>query len=139
MREVVEVPGLTHPAHPIPLAVKMGNLLFTGTINGTDPATGLHPPNPEEEVALAFQNVNRVLAAAGAREGNIASVTVYLRDTDYRRFVNNEWVRMFPDERSRPVRYATVGTDMRAEEHSVLPGQDPSHAIQILFVAVLDG
>lgn len=106
-REVVEIPGLGHGANPIPLAVKIGNMLFSGSIMGTDPQTGNTPADAAEQIALAFQNVKRTIEKAGGSTANIAKVEVALKDMAHREIVNQEWVKMFPDEHSRPVRHAS--------------------------------
>ncbi len=124
-REVLEIPGLGHGANPIPVAVKIGSMLYTGTIAGTDPETGSAPAEPERQIAQAFVNVRRVMEAGGGTPDNIAKVDVYLRDMAHREIVNQEWVRMFPNADDRPVRHTT-----RAD----LPG---NLHIQLELVAVL--
>ena len=64
-REVIEIPGLGH-SNPIPLAVKIGSMVFSGGIMGQDPATGKVPSDPERQVSLAFENMQKIVEAAGA-------------------------------------------------------------------------
>lgn len=105
-RQVIEVPGITHGANPIPAAVRIGNMLFSGGISGQDPDNGSAiPPEPERQTALMFANVRRLLAAAGGSTDDIAHVAVSLKDLKYRALINTEWLKMFPDEHDRPTRH----------------------------------
>lgn len=124
-REVLEIPGLSHGSNPIPVAVKIGPLLVTGTISGTDPETKTAPPDAKAQIAMAFSNVRRVLERGGAGPENVAKVDVALRDLAHREIVNREWVKMFPDVHDRPVRHTSK---------SELPG---NLLIQMEITAVL--
>lgn len=123
-REVLELPGLGH-SNPIPYAVKIGSMVFTGGISGQDPSTGNVPADPEQQVAHAFRNMQAVIEKAGGTTDDIAKVTVYLKDMALRQLVNVEWVKMFPDEHNRPVRHT-------------LPSDSPTNpGIQLEMTAVL--
>ena len=125
-RQVLEVPGLPgHGTNPIPNAIKIGNLVFTGSIAGHDPETHQAPDEPDRQVALAFASLKRVVEAAGGTTDDIAKIDVYLKDMALRAVVNEEWVKMFPDAANRPVRHAT-----RLD----LPG---NLVIQLQMIAVL--
>ena len=125
-RQVVEVPGLKlHGAQPIPPAVKIGNMVFTGGIAGQDPQTNKVPDELERQVVLAFENMRRIVEAAGGSTDDIGRVDVYLKDMGTRELVNREWLKMFPDESNRPCRHTT-----RLD----LPG---NYAIQLQMIAVL--
>jgi 2-iminobutanoate/2-iminopropanoate deaminase len=103
-RRSIEVPGLRHSA-PIPQASVVGNLLVSGGISPVDPQTGAMPDGTEEQVAMVFANVRRVLEAAGGTVGDIVKCTVFAQDRAIRFVVNKYWVEMFPDEASRPARH----------------------------------
>lgn len=123
-REVLELPGLGH-SNPIPYAVKIGSMVFTGGISGQDPATGNVPADPEQQVVHAFRNMRAVIEKAGGTTDDIAKVTVYLKDMALRQLVNAEWVKMFPDEHNRPVRHT-------------LPSDSPTNpGIQLEMIGVL--
>src|SRR5215470_2461377 len=96
-RRSIEVPGLRHGA-PIPQASVVGNLLVSGGISPVDPETGTTPDGTDEQVAMAFANVRRVLAAAG---GTPEDVVKY-------------WVEMFPDAASRPARH-TLRSELQGQ------------------------
>jgi len=108
-RQVIHVKGLGHGEQPIPLGVKIGNMLFTGSIGPNDPETGKAPDSPEEQIANTFRNIQRVLDAAGANWGQIAKVDVRLSDRSMRNLLNKEWVKYFPNEEDRPARHTAEG------------------------------
>ena len=110
-RRSIEVPGLRHSA-PIPQASVVGNLLASGGISPVDPETGTTPDGTDEQVATAFANVRRVLAAAGGSVGDIVKCTVFVQDRAIRPVVDKYWVEMFPDEASRPARHM-LRTDLQ--------------------------
>ena len=104
-RQVLEIPGISHAA-PIPMAVKMGNLLFSSAIMGEDPETHSLPPEPERQAELVFNNIRTLLDKAGGTPDNIARMTIFLKDLAYRDLVNEQWLKMFPNEDDRPARHA---------------------------------
>ena len=112
-RRSIEVPGLRHGA-PIPQASVVGNLLVSGGIGPTDPETGVTPDSTDEQVATAFANVRRVLAAAGGTVDDVVKCTVFVQDKAIRPVVDKYWIEMFPDEASRPARHM-LSTDLRAD------------------------
>jgi len=95
---------LGHKA-PIPQAAVVGNLLASGGISPIDPETGATPDGTDEQVALAFANVRRVMTAAGGSIDDIVKCTVFVRDRAIRPVVDKYWVEMFPDQASRPARH----------------------------------
>jgi 2-iminobutanoate/2-iminopropanoate deaminase len=111
-RRSIEVPGLQHGA-PIPQASVVGNLLVSGGISPVDPETGVTPDGADEQVAMVFANVRRVLEAAGGTIGDIVKCTVFVQDKAIRPVVNKYWVEMFPDEASRPARHM-LSTDLQS-------------------------
>ena len=85
---------------------------MTSGIFGKDPNTGIIPPSIEEQCALMFSNIRLILAAAGGTPEDILKMTVWVKDKILRPHVNREWLRMFPDEHSRPARHSSVSTDL---------------------------
>jgi 2-iminobutanoate/2-iminopropanoate deaminase len=124
-REIISGPDIPEHAQPFPTAVKIGNMVFSSAVGGDDPETHEMPDDVEEQVRNAFQNVRAIMARAGGSPDDIAKVTVFLRDRDHRKYVNPEWIKMFPDENDRPVRH-TVPADIA-----------PGRFIQLEFIAVL--
>jgi 2-iminobutanoate/2-iminopropanoate deaminase len=104
-RQSFKVAGIVHGANPIPSGARVGNLLFSGGISGQDPASNTIPPEIEKQAELAFQNLRRLLEAAGGSTDDIGLVTVFLKDLSHREHVNREWLKLFPDDDNRPARH----------------------------------
>lgn len=105
-REVLAAPGMFIHENPIPTAIKMGQFVFSSALPGVEPETQAIPDDPARQIALAFDQVRRTVEAAGGTTANIAKMTVFLNDLQYRSLVNEEWVKMFPIPADRPVRHA---------------------------------
>jgi enamine deaminase RidA (YjgF/YER057c/UK114 family) len=110
-RQSIEVPGLTHTM-PIPNACRIGGFLASGSIFGTDPATGKIPAGIEAQSSLLFQNIRRIMEAAGGTTENVLKISLYVRDKGMREHLNKEWLAMFPDAHSRPARHTFQTSDM---------------------------
>jgi enamine deaminase RidA (YjgF/YER057c/UK114 family) len=63
-RKSIEIQGFAHK-NPIPAASRVGNMLMTGIITGTDPTTGKLADTLEAQCANIFQHVRSIMAAAG--------------------------------------------------------------------------
>lgn len=109
-RHSIEIPGLAH-VHPIPNACRIGSLLVTGGLYGKDPATGKLAPDIAGQCKWMFANIRTVLAAGGATPEDIIKVHVWIKNKDDREYLNHEWLAMFPDEHSRPVRHTFKDED----------------------------
>jgi 2-iminobutanoate/2-iminopropanoate deaminase len=103
-RKSFDVEGLGH-ANPIPAVSRIGNIVATGGISGTDTSTGKIPDDVPKQCALMFANLRTILAAAGATPEDVVRVTVWIKRAEIRAEVNKEWVVMFPDPDSRPARH----------------------------------
>lgn len=105
-REVLHIKGSKHD-NPIPAAVKVGNMVYTSAIIGSDPETGVVPEDVNEEIQNLFYYLEEIMKAAGGTTDNIAHLSVYMVDRKYKDNVNIEWVKMFPHEDDRPARHTT--------------------------------
>ncbi len=123
-RTSIHVKGAEHK-NPIPAACRLGNLLMSGLISGTE--AGAAAGSIEEQAELMFAQMRRILEAAGATPEDVVKVTVWMKDRSQRGAINGPWVAMFPDEHSRPARQT-----MTAE-------LDPGKLVQCDFVAVVGG
>ncbi len=103
-RKSFDVEGLGH-ANPIPAVSRIGNLVATGGVSGTDTSTGKMPEDASAQCANMFANLRKVLAAAGASPDDVIRVTVWIKRPEIRAEVNKHWVDMFPDPDSRPARH----------------------------------
>jgi enamine deaminase RidA (YjgF/YER057c/UK114 family) len=107
-RKSIYIEGFQH-VNPIPNACRIGNLLVSGVINGVDPATGKVPRTLEEQCAFLFGHMRRIVEAGGGTTDNIIKMTVWMKDRSQRQALNREWLRMFPDEKTRPARHTMQG------------------------------
>ena len=105
-RQSIEIGGFAHK-NPIPAACRLGNMLMTGIITGTDPATGKLADTLEAQCANIFHHVCSIMAAAGGSTDDIIKMNVLMADRSRRDVLNVEWLKMFPDAHSRPARHTT--------------------------------
>src|SRR5690348_7835724 len=124
-RQSIEIEGFHHDA-PIPSACKIGPFVVSSVIAGKDPQTGKVPDGIEEQCALVFLHLRRIIEAASGTTDDILKLTVWLKDGAHRKVLNQEWLKMFPDEASRPARHTFTGQE--------LPG---NMLVQVEFWAVL--
>lgn len=113
-RTAVDVPGLQHAGAAFPVATRLGPLLVTSALHGRNPETGELPDTLHGQAAGVFDNVRRVLDAAGAGPEHVVKVEVFAEDAAAARAAMTEpWQALFPDPGNRPVRHTTT---------SALPG-----------------
>ena len=105
-REVLHIKGSEHQ-NPIPTAVKIGNMVYTSALIGSDPKTGELPEDVNEEIRNLFHYLTKIMEAAGGTTENIAHLSVYMVDRKYKENVNIEWLKMFPNPDNRPARHTT--------------------------------
>jgi enamine deaminase RidA (YjgF/YER057c/UK114 family) len=58
-----------------------------------------------------FDNVRRIMEAAGGTADDIIKMNVWISDRKLRETMNRYWVQMFPDPHSRPARHTTAHAD----------------------------
>ena len=88
------------------MGARIDNIVYSSAIMGADPQTAVVPDDGLEQVRLAFVNLRAFLAAAGVSAADVVRMTVHLEDASLRSAINEEWLKMFPDEDSRPARHA---------------------------------
>ncbi|MGX8013653.1 Rid family detoxifying hydrolase [Mesorhizobium sp. ORM8.1] len=82
-RTTVTAPDLTPPVGPFAHAVWAGDLLYTSGQAGQDPETGaIVVGGLEAQTHQAFENIRRVLAAAGLGFDHVIKAHVFLADMD---------------------------------------------------------
>jgi 2-iminobutanoate/2-iminopropanoate deaminase len=123
-RKSIHIGEFKH-VNPIPNASRIGNLLMSGVILGRD-ANGAMPQLLEDQCANMFAHMKAIVEAGGGTTADILKMTVWLQDKTQRGPVNAEWLKMFPDEDSRPARH-TLQMDM-----------DGGALVQCDFTAVID-
>ena len=123
-RTSIYVEGFSHK-NPIPAACLIGGMLYSGSIQGSDPATAKYGATLEEQCVLMLAHVRRIVETAGGGIADIVSVTVWMNDRTQRAALNRPWLEMFPDPQSRPARHTMKG-DL-----------DGGKLIECSFVAIL--
>ena len=111
-RTVIRVPGLSHRT-PISLGAKVGGIVHSAPIYGTDTEKHVLPDDPAEQAAQMFKNIRQFMDAAGGTLDDIVHVNLSLKDFEYRDAVDEEWVKMWPDENNRPSRHAVLDAGIR--------------------------
>jgi 2-iminobutanoate/2-iminopropanoate deaminase len=104
-RKSIHIEGMEHGA-PIPNGVVIGNMIFSSAISGKDAKTGMLSPDPDEQAAAMFRNLQLFMERAGGTPESIAHMTVFLKEEKFRDSVNKAWLKMFPGEHDRPARHA---------------------------------
>ena len=124
-RTSIYVEGFSHK-NPIPAACRIGNMVFSGSIQGTDPASGQLGATLHEQCVLMFANMRSIVEGAGGTTDHIAKMTVWMKDRTQRAVLNHQWLAMFPDHAKRPARH-TMQADL-----------DGGKLIECDFIAVID-
>ncbi len=124
-RQSINFSGFSHQ-NPIPNASRVGNIVMSSVIGGSNPGTRDLPPGLEAQVANVFNYIRSAVEAAGGKTEHIVKITFFVKDpATQREALNAEWVKMFPDPNSRPARHTqSLPADSRA-------------LVQADFVAVL--
>ena len=110
-RHTIHIGGFSH-VNPIPAACRVGPLLMSGLINGTDPATGKLAETLPEQCRHVFAQVRRIVEAAGGSTADIVRIGVWLKDRSQREPLNEQWLAMFPDANDRPARLSVQAGDL---------------------------
>ncbi|MGO8918660.1 MAG: RidA family protein [Stellaceae bacterium] len=114
-RRSIDFSGFRH-LNPIPNASRIGNIMMSSVINGMDPGTRNLPPDLAQQLANMFTHIRSAVEAAGGTVDDIIKINVWMKEpVTQREALNVEWVKMFPDERSRPARHTMpLGPDSKA-------------------------
>lgn len=123
-RTSIYAEGFSHK-NTIPAACRIGNMLYSGSIQGTDAASGRYGETLEKQCELMFAHVRRIVEAGGGTPEDIIKMTVWMEDRSQRAALNAVWLKMFPDETSRPAR------------HTMQASLDGGKLIECDFVAVI--
>src|SRR5450631_1029644 len=83
--------------NPIPNASRIGNLVMSSVIVGTNPGTRDLPESFEAQVANVFTHIRHDVEAAGGSVDDLIKVTFWVRDPASQRVaLNTEWLKLFP-------------------------------------------
>jgi 2-iminobutanoate/2-iminopropanoate deaminase len=103
-RQIIDVPGVKHGDLPIPMGIRIDNMVYSSGIHAMDPETGTIPDDPARQVELVFQHMQTIVENAGGSIDDIALVTFNVKDDSIRPLVGAEWSKMFPNDRDWPAR-----------------------------------
>lgn len=114
-RKSINSPVARHE-NPIPNASRIGNIVMSSVIGGSNPGTRQLPPTLEQQVANVFTAIRGDIEAAGGTVDDIIKVTFWVKDpVSQRAAINTEWVKMFPDPAALPARHTlTLPPDSKA-------------------------
>jgi enamine deaminase RidA (YjgF/YER057c/UK114 family) len=96
--------GRRHAA-PIPSACRIGPIMMSSVILGTDPADHSMPEDIETQAVNMFVNLKDIAEAAGGSTDDIVMMTIWAKDPGNIEAVNREWLQMFPEFDTRPARH----------------------------------
>jgi 2-iminobutanoate/2-iminopropanoate deaminase len=108
-RRSIYVEGLSHGDNPIPLASVVGNVMYSGNVNGRVRVTRAYPDTFDEQVANMFYNMTSMLEVAGGTLEDVVQIAVLIGESSDKDAFNAEWARRFPDPASRPSRKNNSG------------------------------
>jgi len=127
MRQEYRVEGMSEPISHYTDAVQADGLLFVSGIVPVD-AEGrvVGGDDVAAQAETVFENMRRVLAAAGAGPQDVVKVTVFLVDVDDRPLINPVRQRFFGDTRPASTlveisRLAVPGARIEVEAVAVVP------------------
>lgn len=95
--------------------VRAGGMLFSSSITGIDPASGMLSSDPAKQIASAFGNLRALLASAGVSVDELGLVTVCIADGGHTRHADQCWRTAWPDGRNRPA--------LKINEYDLPPGE----------------
>jgi enamine deaminase RidA (YjgF/YER057c/UK114 family) len=115
-RQSVNFASFKH-MNPIPNASRIGNVMMSSVISGVDPATRSLPPDLAQQIVNIFVHIRNAVEAAGGTPDDILKINFWMKDpATGRPALNDEWVKMFPNEASRPARHTlALGADSPAQ------------------------
>jgi enamine deaminase RidA (YjgF/YER057c/UK114 family) len=86
-----------------PAAARIGDVLFSAGVSAADIETGALLGDTQTQMVAAFDNLDRLLTAAGTDRRSILRVGGYLPDLSEKDVLNEEMVQRFPVASRKPV------------------------------------
>ena len=116
-KTVPSLPGVEPGPYPFSQIVEANGFVFlAGQVGDAPGQRGAVPGGIEPETRAMFDNVGRLLKAAGLGFGDVVKCTVYLRDFADFAAMNTVYREYFPTE---PPTRATVGVTALAADYRV--------------------
>lgn len=100
-RRIVQIAGVAH-TNPIPMAVRIGDYLFTSRILPMDKTTGDYPSEIGPQIDRLFENLDAVLAQAAMRRGDVVQGRLFLADLANLPALEQRWRDFFVEGGAAP-------------------------------------
>ncbi len=133
-RQPIEIPGIQH-RDPLPVGVRMGNLLFSSVLGGDVPGSDERPQG-NAQIAQLFANMGALVEHGGGKIDDIALVWMYVANFGSNKaFIEEQWLAMFPRDGDRSARktfpYQLGGqTLIQAQLIAVLGGERANYEVE---------
>lgn len=103
-RQLLSIAGVAH-TNPIPLAVKIGAMLFSSRLLGAEPGSGKTGEGAKRQAELVFRHMRTLLQMGGGTAANVTQVTVFLKQPEYAQTVAGPWRETFAGVVPGPLRH----------------------------------
>jgi 2-iminobutanoate/2-iminopropanoate deaminase len=111
-RRTLAIGGVAH-TNPIPLAVKIGSMLFSSRVLPSDVEKGAYGETPERQAELSFQHAARLCELAGGSPANICQIRAFVKEPGFKNFIDAQVRKMFSGAKQQPyvdvLHYPTSG------------------------------
>jgi 2-iminobutanoate/2-iminopropanoate deaminase len=111
-RRIVEVAEITGGS---PRGARLGDCVFSGVIDGRDPASGQLNSDPKNQMRQAFDNMSRFIEAAGGCAEDLIHVLIFVRGREDQADMLDAWLAAFPEDGNRPARKAIFDPTLKDE------------------------
>jgi 2-iminobutanoate/2-iminopropanoate deaminase len=103
----LEVPGLRHRS-PLPMGARVGSLVFSSVMDGSDPKTGEVIADAREQARQAFRNVETLMRQAGGDARGVNHIWAFVGGQADAAHMLAAYLEMFPNDNDRPARKTVV-------------------------------
>lgn len=124
-RQPIGAPGFSDPQI---LGARVGSLVFSSPIDGTDPSTGRRSDDRKTQMRQAFHNMEAFVKQAGGSKDDLIHVLIFVPSRDDQKDMLDVWLEEFPVDGDRPARKAIFDDTLERD----------AKVIHLLCVAVLD-
>lgn len=111
-RRTLAIDGVAH-TNPIPLAVKIGSMLFSSRVLPSDVERGQYGDTPERQAELSFTHAARLCELAGGSSANITQIRAFVKEPGFKSLIDDQLRKMFADGKRQPyvdvLHYPTSG------------------------------
>jgi 2-iminobutanoate/2-iminopropanoate deaminase len=116
--EIIHTPDAPSHTGPVPQAVASGGWIYVSALFGAHPGTGRIADDARAEASQMFDNLEAILAAAGARLTDVVRVGIFMKHLQRDRPAFNEvWAERFGEH--RPARSAVQAGDFGRPRETV--------------------